>query len=127
MRDVEGWAALPSHNAYVKAAGWYWRTVLSLVGATALGFLLSKVAPYPRLPLPVYLTGFLPFPILLAIGLRYTWRMIHLRRQEIAEGAFTGAPKARLFLDQHAIAIGAAVMLLLTAIGIVLVAAHGSP
>jgi hypothetical protein len=127
MRDVERWAALPSHKAYVKAADWYWRTVLSLVAAAALAFLLSKVAPYPRLPLPVYLAGFLPFPILLAIGLRHTWRMIHLRRQEIAAGAFAGAPNALQFLDQHAIAIGVAVILLLTAIAIVLVAAGGGP
>ena len=125
MRDVDGWADLPSHKAYVKAADWYWRTVLSLLAAAVLGYLLSSIAPYPRLPLPVYLTGFLPFPILLAIGVRYTWRMIHLRRQEIASGAFAGTPKALLLLDGHAVAIGVGTILLLTAIAIVLVAARG--
>jgi hypothetical protein len=124
-RKLDDWAALPSHRAYIEAANWYWRCILALFGAIALAFVLSKVAPYPALPLPVYLAGFLPFTVLLAVALRQTWRMIRLRRKEIAEGEFVAASRTGVFLDQHAIAIGCAVIAVLTVIAIVVVAVRG--
>lgn len=119
------WADLPSHRAFRQAVDWYWRSLLSLLAATAFGFVLSRLVPYPRLPLPVYLVGFLSFPVMLAVAFRHTWRMLNLRRQEMTAGKFAGAPRYLLFLDQHAIAIGVIAVCTALLIGIVVAQIRG--
>jgi hypothetical protein len=113
-------AELPSHQAYESALRWYGRSIVALLIAVGFAFGLSKLAP--GVPLAIPMIGFLPAPILLGIGLRQMWRMVHLRRQEIADGIFAGSPKYLLFMDQHAIAISVGVFIIAIVIGI---ANHG--
>ena len=121
----ESWQALPSHRAYLKVANWYWWTFLSLIFGAAFAFLLSRAEPYPDLPLAVYMGGFLPCPFIFAIAVRRLLRMLRLRREEIDRGVFAGAPSGLLFLDRHALLIGAAAICVALAIGIVVTMLRG--
>ncbi len=109
-------AELPSHQAYESALRWYGRSIVALLIAVGFAFGLSKLAP--GVPLAIPMIGFLPAPILLGIGLRQMWRMVHLRRQEIADGIFAGSPKSLLFMDQHAIGVGAFIVAIVIGIAI---------
>jgi len=113
---------LPSHQAYESAVRWYGRSVVALLIGVVFAFGLSRLVP--GLPLVFPMLGFLPSPIFLGIGLRQMWRMVHLRRQEIADGVFAGSPKYLLFMDQHAIAIGVVAFTAAVLIGILVTDKH---
>ena len=119
------WQTLPSHRAYLETVNWYWWTCLSLIFAGAFAFVLSRAAPYPRLPAGAYMAGFLPCPFVFAIAVRTLLRMLRLRREEIDQGVFAGAPSGLIFLDRHALMIGAAAICVAVAIGIVVTVLRG--
>ncbi len=117
--NVRKWASLPSHQEYIVAIQWYWRTCLGLLAAVAFAYVLNSVFPYPLLPLPIYMIGFVAFPGLLAIAIRHTLTMVRLRREEILQGEFGGAPRHLISLDRHALSVGIVAILTAVALGIV--------
>ena len=113
---------LPSHQSYESVVRWYGRSIVASFIGVVLAFGLSKVAPGISSVVPML--GFLPFPVLLGLGLRQMWPMARLRRQDLADGAFAGSHKYLLFLDQQAIAIGAVAFIAAILIGILVTDKH---